>query len=113
MGESLLGLVFDVQKQGPAGVAPPAARTRGAMIAFAPRVLATVWPRVEADMRALLERHRLAQVRIERDEPPEQTPGGKTRPIIPFKPKGHKYECHCYSPLSRDRHGLRVLCGQD
>lgn len=48
-----------------------------------------VWPRVEADMRSLLERHGLARVRIERgDEPPEQTQGGKVRPIIPFKSKG-------------------------
>ncbi|HRD74393.1 MAG TPA: phenylacetate--CoA ligase family protein [Hyphomicrobiaceae bacterium] len=49
----------------------------------------TVWPRVEADMRGLLERHGLGHVRIERgDEPPEQTQGGKVRPIIPFEPKG-------------------------
>jgi len=49
----------------------------------------TVWPRVEADMQGLLKRHGLEHVRFERgDEPPEQTEGGKVRPIIPFKPKG-------------------------
>ncbi len=48
-----------------------------------------IWRRVEGEMRALLERHGLGHVRIERgDEPPEQTEGGKVRPIIPYKPKG-------------------------
>lgn len=50
---------------------------------------AAVWPRVEEDLRGLLQRHGLSHVRVERDdEAPEQTSGGKVRPIIPFKPKG-------------------------
>ncbi|MBN9318002.1 MAG: phenylacetate--CoA ligase family protein [Devosia sp.] len=48
-----------------------------------------VWRRVEGDMRDLLKRHGLEHLRLERgDEAPEQTQGGKVRPIIPFKPKG-------------------------
>jgi phenylacetate-CoA ligase len=51
----------------------------------------TVWQRVEGDLGTLLERHGLGNVRIERgDEPPEQTEGGKVRPIIPYKTKGSK-----------------------
>ncbi len=65
--------------------APDALRVRLAISGDA----ATVWQRVEADMRDLLARHGLGHVRFERgDEPPEQTQGGKIRPIIPFKVKG-------------------------
>lgn len=70
MGENLSGLVLDNWR---AVSSDPAA----------------VWQRVEADMRALLERHGLGHVRLERgDEPREQTQGGKVRPVIPFKAKG-------------------------
>jgi len=49
----------------------------------------TIWPKVESAMRTMLERRGLQQVRVELgEEPPEQTLGGKIRPIIPFKPKG-------------------------
>lgn len=45
-----------------------------------------VWSRVEAGLRELLSRHGLGGLSIERgDEPPEQTPGGKVRPVIPFR----------------------------
>ena len=48
-----------------------------------------VWPRVETDLKRLLERHGLGHVLVERaGEPPEQTKGGKVRPIIPFQSKG-------------------------
>jgi phenylacetate-coenzyme A ligase PaaK-like adenylate-forming protein len=43
-------------------------------------------PRVEKDLRDLLSRHGLRHVRLEfGDEPPEQTPGGKVRPVIPYR----------------------------
>tara|TARA_R100000365_G_scaffold1582_1_gene5308 strand:+ start:834 stop:2195 length:1362 start_codon:yes stop_codon:yes gene_type:complete len=45
-----------------------------------------VWPVVETGLRELLSRHGLDGITIDLgDEPPEQTPGGKVRPIIPCR----------------------------
>ena len=42
-----------------------------------------VWERVHRELRGLLDRHGLTDVRVERDaRPPERTPGGKFRPVI-------------------------------
>jgi phenylacetate-coenzyme A ligase PaaK-like adenylate-forming protein len=45
-----------------------------------------VWEAVHGRIRQLLNAHKLEQVTVERaDEPPEQSPGGKYRTVIPLK----------------------------
>ncbi|HWK33253.1 MAG TPA: hypothetical protein VNR51_06195 [Hyphomicrobium sp.] len=108
MGENLLGLVPDnrrAKKERSEGIAGRQRERLGTM-AFAranyplyrrlyaelsegPVRLEHLPIRVEADRRSLIERHGLDHVRLEPgDEPPEQTQGGKIRPIIPFASKG-------------------------
>ena len=49
-----------------------------------------VWQSVRADIEHLLAERRLGHVTVERaTEPPDQSPGGKFRAIIPLK-QGHK-----------------------
>jgi len=52
---------------------------------------ARVWQEIESGIKALLQRHGLDNVHIEvGSEPPEQSAGGKFRPVIPLQPGGSK-----------------------
>jgi len=50
-----------------------------------------VWRKMESEIVELLREHKLTHVRIERaEEPPEQSPGGKYRTVVPLKEEGEQ-----------------------
>lgn len=65
--------------------APDALRVRVRLSTPGPDA-AQAWRAIEADLRRVLAKHGLDSVRVERGaEPPEPSPGGKVRTVLPFK----------------------------